>query len=251
MRRALAVFVASLAVSVAAAAQDAPRPLIANRLYLAGSLAESGPEPERELCDQLMRVYNRVAGARAADYKVLFLNSTDVNAMATVTGKGERLVIFTGRLLRGLKTDEDALAAVVGHEIGHHVAGHTTRSQEARRTMGVLTTLAGAIVEYSLAKRGSGAASLGREATGTAGKLVIMKFSRDDEREADRIGLRMSAAAGFDPEGAVRLQQKFLEAFGNNRSLMASHPPTKERLENIRRQIDAEPQLRSSRTAAP
>lgn len=249
--RILAFLVALLAIETASHAQDAPRPLMPNRLYLASSIAESGPEPERDLCEQLMRVYVKVAGDRAGDYKVLLLTSTDVNAMATVTKKGERLVIFTGRLLRGLRDDDAALAAVVGHEIGHHEAGHTTKGNDARRTMGTITTIAGAIVEYSLSKRSGVAAGLGREATGAAGQLVISKYSRDQEREADRIGLRMSAQAGYDPEGAVRLQEKFLKAFGNNASLMASHPPTKERLENLRQQIATDPLVRSSRPSAP
>jgi predicted Zn-dependent protease len=226
-----------------AAAQETPILLRANQMYVAQVIAEHGPPAEREMCERLMSVYQRVAGKQAAEYKVLFRNTNDVNAFATVTAKGERLVIFTSRLLRGLKSDEAALAMVVGHELGHHVAGHTTRGRDTRTAMAAASMLAGAIIDYQLARRGSGYVGAGREVAGTAGQLVIHKFTRDQEREADRLGLRMMASAGFDPNGAVRLQEKFLKAFGSNSSLMSSHPPTRERLDNVKQQIATDPVL--------
>src|SRR5207253_3198396 len=117
----------ALLLAPPAGAQDSPMPLRANQMYYASTIAERGPPIERDLCERLMLVYQRVAGHRAGEFKVLFRNTNDVNAFATVGPKGERLVIFTSRLLRGLKADEAALAMVVGHEMGHHLGGHTTK----------------------------------------------------------------------------------------------------------------------------
>jgi predicted Zn-dependent protease len=215
-----------------------------NRLYRAASLAEEGPEPERSYCRLLMSVYERLAGEHRSDFVVLLRSTQEVNAYAALSGKGEKLLIFTPRLVNGLKDDEAALASIVGHEIGHHAKGHTTAGRDRSRAVDAAATIAGAIVDYTLAKRGSAVTGIGRDAGNAAGKLVILKFSRDQEREADAFGLVAMTRAGFDPEGAVRAQQKFLKAFGNRSvSLMASHPPSKERVENLRAQIKADPAM--------
>lgn len=215
-----------------------------NRLYRAAALAEDGPEPERGYCRLLMSVYERLAGEHRDDFVVLLRSTQEVNAYAALSAKGEKLLIFTPRLINGLRNDEAALASIVGHEIGHHVKGHTTAGRDRSRAVGAAATIAGAIVDYTLARRGSAMTGLGRDAGNTTGKLVILKFSRDQEREADAFGLVALARAGYDPEGAVRAQQKFLKAFGNRgASLMASHPPSQERVDNLRAQIQADPAL--------
>jgi predicted Zn-dependent protease len=82
---------------------------------------------------------------------------------------------------------------------------------------------------------------------GTA--AISRSYSREEEREADRLGVEWMIAAGFDPEGALRLQERLLQrGQGSAMPFLQSHPAGVERVENIRRQIAT--LAPSSKTAA-
>jgi predicted Zn-dependent protease len=127
-----------------------------------------------------------------------------------------------------LGDDQDAYAAVLGHEYAHL----TLRHREARMGRESLRLLGTTALAIALASQGMshGAADVANFAT----QAVSMTFSREEERDADRAGLRYAAAAGFDPYGAVRVWE--LMATGGERTVrfLSSHPASAERVESMR-----------------
>jgi len=131
---------------------------------------------------------NIQGGANA--FRVTTLNSPVMNAFAVPGG-----YLYITRQLLGLMNDEAELASVLGHEAGHIAARH---SQERQRS-GLLTQLlavgAGLVT-------GSGQVA---QIAGQIGQGVILKYSRSQEYEADDLGVRYMAGAGYDPSAAASL----------------------------------------------
>jgi predicted Zn-dependent protease len=152
------------------------------------------------------------------------LNSSVPNAWALPGGK---LAINRG-LLTEMNTEAE-LAAVLGHEIVHAAARHSAQQME-RSTwlqLGVLGTaiLAGDSGYGSLA---TGGASMGAQ-------LLSQSYGRAAELESDEYGMRFMSEAGYDPQGAVALQETFVRLSEGRESdwlsgLFASHPPSQERV---------------------
>jgi predicted Zn-dependent protease len=159
-------------------------------------------------------------------WQVNLLNSSQVNAFCM---PGGRIAFFTG-IITKLKLTDDEIAAVMGHEIAHALREH------AREQMGKATAT-------SLGARLGGAAlsawlGIDPRVTGTVAdwgtQFAVLKFSRDDEREADLVGLDISARAGFDPRAGVALWRKM--AALNQREpleLLSTHPAGEERITQI------------------
>ncbi|MDX1570128.1 MAG: M48 family metalloprotease [Xanthomonadales bacterium] len=169
---------------------------------------------------------------RPLDYEFEVLNNSVPNAWALPGGKIS--------INRGLLTELDSeaeLAAVLGHEIVHADAAHGARAQ----SKGVLTqvgALAGAVALGSTVESRT-AQQLGMLGIQLGAALITTKYGRDAEREADEYGMRYMSAAGYDPQGAVHLQETFVRLSEGRRTdwlsgLFASHPPSQERVENNR-----------------
>jgi beta-barrel assembly-enhancing protease len=183
------------------------------------------------LTDYVSRVGYRVADVsdRALPYEFAVLNSSVPNAWALPGGK---IAINRGLLLE--LGSEAELAAVLGHEVVHAAARHG--AQAMQRGMILQGTLLAAAVA---AQRGNysglavGAASVGAQ-------LINQRHGRGAELESDLYGMRYMAAAGYDPQAAVALQQTFVrlsEGRGSDgwlAGLFASHPPSNERVERNR-----------------
>ncbi len=162
------------------------------------------------------------------DYRVTVLDDPDqVNAFALPGGP---TYVFTGLML--LAGDEAELAGVLAHELGHVVARHSAEQLAANLGLQVVAAIALGEDPEQLA---AAAADL------TAGG-VMARFSRDDEREADDLGLRYVIAAGYDPRGMVRMFQRLQSVErgspGPLGGLLATHPATAERIERLQRRID-------------
>jgi len=186
------------------------------------------------LVDYVQQVGQRLAAVSDRDlpYEFAVINESVPNAWALPGGKIS--------INRGLLTEMDSeaeLAAVLGHEIVHSAASHGAQSQ----SRGML--LQGAVLAGGIA---AGAATDDQRYTQAAllggmvgAQLVSQRYSRDAERESDLYGMRYMKRAGYNPRGAVELQETFLrisesqeqDAFS---ALFASHPPSRERLENNR-----------------
>lgn len=142
------------------------------------------------------------------------------NAMALPGG----FIFLSVSLLDLCERRPEELAFVLGHEMAHVVRGHAwdrTFSQTALQAVSVVTS-------------GSGPVGTWLRLQGM--QLLLSAHSRDSEMEADELGVRLAAAAGFDPAGAISLLRR-LERLGPNPSVLgqyfASHPPAAERIARL------------------
>lgn len=165
------------------------------------------------------------------DWEFRLIQDPSINAWCMPGGK---VAVFTG-LLPVTKT-EAALAAVVGHEIAHAIAQHS-----AERVSQMLLAQAGGVAV--------GAATSGQSQTtqaiinqiyGVGGQLTILKYSRNQESEADRMGLIFMAMAGYNPNEAIGFWQRMShakESGGAPPEFLSTHPSDATRIKNIERLI--------------
>ena len=160
------------------------------------------------------------------DWQVNLLASKQVNAFCM---PGGRIAFFTG-IISTLNLTDDEIAAIMGHEITHALREHgrermvkSTGTQLGARLLG-----AGAAAYFGVDPR------LTDSVAQQAGQLAVLKFSRDDEREADLVGLDLAARAGYDPRAGVVLWQK-MAALGKRQPLqfMSTHPSGADRIARI------------------
>ncbi|MFT3736737.1 MAG: M48 family metallopeptidase [Rhodocyclaceae bacterium] len=158
-------------------------------------------------------------------WEVNVLASKDVNAWCMPGGK---IAVFTG-LIETLKVTDDELAAVMGHEIAHALREHALERQPrvmAAQVGGVLLSVGSAALGFELPPELAQSASMA---------AIALPNSREQESEADRMGLELAARAGFDPNGAVTLWQKMAKLGGSAPpKILSSHPPSEERQADLR-----------------
>ena len=164
---------------------------------------------------------------RAAQWKweVNLLGSKQINAFCMPGGK----IAFYVGILETLKLTDDEVAMVMGHEIAHALREH------ARERMGKsAATNIGANVLSSVL----GLGNAGNAVLGASANLLSLKFSRDDETEADTVGLELAARAGYDPRAGITLWRKMQEASkGAPPQWFSTHPASDTRIKEIERQL--------------
>lgn len=158
-------------------------------------------------------------------YEFVVLNNSVPNAWALPGGK----IAINRGLLTELESEAE-LAAVLGHEVVHSAARHT--AQQMSRGM----VLQGLVLATAVASSDSDYGNLAVGGAGVAAQLVSMKYGRDAELESDFYGMQYMSKAGYDPQGAVSLQETFVRLSEGRRSdwlsgLFASHPPSQARVE--------------------
>lgn len=140
--------------------------------------------------------------------------------------------VFVSRGLLAITNSEAELANVIGHEIGHVAARHAVQ----RATRSVPFALATGVGKFAAGLVSRHLGSLVGGIGGFAGSLVLSPYSRSQEREADRIGQKMAAAAGWDPAGMTVFMKTLQrdEVFNTGRvreaTFLDSHPSTPERV---------------------
>lgn len=164
-------------------------------------------------------------------WQVNLLNSEQVNAFCM---PGGRIAFFTG-IVQQLKLTDDEMAAVMGHEVAHALREHG-RERAAKATA---TGVASRVIGFGLSAWLGVDPRITDTAASTVGQLVVLKFSRDEEREADLIGLDLAARAGFDPRAGIALWRKMGAL--DKRSpvqLLSTHPGGEERIVEMERHMD-------------
>ena len=154
-------------------------------------------------------------------WEVNLIGSKQLNAWCMPGGK---IAFYTG-ILDQLQLTDDEIAMIMGHEMAHALREHArerlAKSKVTSIGLSVASTLLG------LGQLGDVAANLGTQ-------LLTLKYSRDDETEADLVGLEIAARGGFWPEASVNLWKKMLNANGNGSpSFLSTHPSGGNRIQEL------------------
>lgn len=202
------------------------------KAYVPAVQQQGGFYRDKALEDYVQGVGMRIARASHRpdlDYRYRVLNSSVPNAFALPGG----FIVINRGLLVGLKSEAE-MAAVLAHETGHVTAKHSLAAYQ--RAMAANLLLAG-VAAVAGGRQGV------MELSGVTASLLENGFSRDQERESDWLGIDYMVKAGYDPDGAVRLQEYFYEQLERKQNpmfvegLFRTHPFSKERLDNARARI--------------
>ena len=164
--------------------------------------------------------------ARQWRWEVNLIGSKSINAFCMPGGK---IALFTG-LLEQLKLTDDETAMVIGHEMAHALREHARERIAKTQGTGALLSLGAAL--FGLGDLGDVAANIGTQ-------LLSLKFSRDDEIEADLVGLEMGARGGFDPKASISLWEKMGQASGGGGgpAFLSTHPTGPDRRQRLAENI--------------
>ncbi len=163
--------------------------------------------------------------ARSWRWEVNLIGSDQINAFCMPGGK---IAFYTG-ILAKLKLSDDEVAMIMGHEVAHALLEHA-RERMAKAGGTELLLRGGAAL--------LGLGSLGDFAAANASQLLSLKFSRDDESEADALGLVMASRAGYDPASGVTLWQKMVAAQkGAPPQWLSTHPAGETRIKDIQARL--------------
>ena len=156
-------------------------------------------------------------------WEVNLLSSDELNAFCMPGGK---IMFYTG-LINQLNLTDSEIAIVMGHEIAHALREHSR--EQVSQTMAAQTAIGIGAVLLGLGQGSADLAGTGYQA------LIATRFSRTDEAEADRIGLELTARAGYDPRAGVTLWKKMIAANSGAHppEFLSSHPAEASRVQQI------------------
>ncbi len=180
---------------------------------------------------RIQRIGKRIAAAVGrdlpnAEWEFVVFESDQINAFALPGGK---VGVYTA--LIKLAESDDEIAVVTGHEVAHVSSRHGSE----RQSQAVLVGLGGAALAIGTEKDKNQQYYM--LAYGLGSTLGTLAYSRDHEREADAVGLRFAARAGYDPRAAASFWRKMAakETGGRPPKLLSTHPPSEERIETLER----------------
>lgn len=196
-----------------------------------GALAPAGDPQVQRLRNIARRLIPHAAPwndrARRWQWEVNLIRSDQINAFCMPGGK---IAFFTG-IIDKLRLSDDEIAMVMGHEMAHALREHS-REQLAKNTA---TSLG-----ISLGAQLLGLGDVGNYAARLGGQLLSLRFSRNDESDADLVGLEIAARAGYNPNAAVSLWEKMGNATGSNANglaFLSTHPSGPERIRELQRNV--------------
>ena len=215
---------------------------IALGLQAAPEMAQQygGLHSDQQAAAKVKEIGNRIVNSTQAgdspyqfDFHLLADENT-VNAFALPGGQ----IFITAGLLKNLQT-EGQVAGVLAHEIGHVVARHSAEQiAKSQLTQGL--TGAAAVAVYDPDRPSSAGAAA---AAAMVGKLLTLKYGRDDELESDRLAVRFSTKAGYDPRAMIQVMEILNQASGGRSGgvdFFQTHPNPENRVGEIERAIEKE-----------
>jgi predicted Zn-dependent protease len=157
------------------------------------------------------------------NWEVNVIDSDELNAFCMPGGK----IMFYSGLINQLKLTDEEIAVVMGHEIAHALREHSR--EQVSQAIAAQTALGVGTAVFGLSQTTAQLAGIGYQA------FIATHFSRTDEAEADRIGLELSARAGYNPRAGVTLWQKMINANAGGQlpEFLSSHPADSTRVQQI------------------
>jgi predicted Zn-dependent protease len=204
-----------------------------------------------EVLTYVQSVGNRIVkqlGNTTYDYQFFVINESVPNAFAIPGG-----YIFIYRGLIEMMTSEGELAGILSHELGHIQAHHYQRQMEDSHLLNI-ATIAGVIAAAVLGAAGGGAGAQALMMGSMAGaQTAQLKYSRENEEEADQLGLRYLCAAGYPAKDMVTVMQRMNQAqwmvHSSIPSYLLTHPALSERIHYLQ-DLARKPEYQSKSTNA-
>ncbi|MBC7719739.1 MAG: M48 family metallopeptidase [Chitinophagaceae bacterium] len=190
--------------------------------------------PNNPQLERLRRIFTRLQPhtaqwndrAKVWRWEVNLLSSKQINAFCMPGGK---IAFYTG-IIDQLRLTDDEVAMIMGHEMAHalreHARARIAKSQGTSMGLSAISQILG------LGDLGNAAASVGTQ-------LLSLRYSRDDETDADLVGLELAARAGFNPQASVVLWEKMAQSGGGagGPSFLSTHPSGPQRINQLRDNI--------------
>lgn len=185
--------------------------------------------------ERVNRIGNRVARSSLRPnlvYRFHIIRNKEINAYSAPGGH-----IYITTALLALAND-DELASVLAHEVGHVVARHSLKTIQQSQFLGGIADLIGSVTGVA----GDAAGQLGKAAAQIVAGGLLASHNREEEREADYLGVNGMAKAGYNPQGMITMFEKLQRMSRTNPSLLGSlfsdHPDVEERIQNTRYEIN-------------
>ena len=195
-----------------------------------GALASAGNPQLQRLRAIAARLVPQTAQwndrSRQWNWQVNLLGSKQINAFCMPGGK---IAFYTG-ILNQLKLTDDEAAMIMGHEMAHALREHARARIAKSQGTGTLLSLGAQLL--GLGQLGDMAANLGTQ-------LLTLRFSREDESDADLVGLELAARGGYNPQAAVSLWEKMGQASSGagGPSFLSTHPSGPQRIQQLQANV--------------
>jgi predicted Zn-dependent protease len=205
---------------------------------------------DRRRVEQLQEMVRRIGAVShmpQLPYEVCLIETNVVNAMAAPGGK---IMVYEGLWdpEEGLAQDDDEIAAVIAHEIAHVNARHSTEAMTRALPGNLLAT--GVLIATKDSENKEFWQTLAAAGMFVHNGMFLTRYSRENELEADSVGLMYMARAGYDPRAAIRIWERADQARTGRdpaASIFSTHPPSAQRLVSLRAQLPAAMAIYQSR----
>lgn len=157
------------------------------------------------------------------------VQDNQVNAFCMPGGK---IVVYEGLL--PVTQNETALAIVLGHEIAHAVAKHSAEQLSKQMNQQTGSQILGSVLNQAV---GNGVGDIASAVAGQYFSFRNLKYSRDNELEADYMGLVFAAMAGYDPQQAIPFWQRMAQGSSSQSDFLSDHPSDAKRIAALQQRM--------------
>jgi predicted Zn-dependent protease len=211
----------------------------------------SGPSGEIALSvsirtmQEMLLAHIRISRTANVQSELYIVDGDEPNAFVGPDATGRNIMGINVGMVQLVGNDAHAYAALIGHEAAHLAKDHGVSRRRRSNTLDLIGTVVGAGLGMAGVPGGGLISGLAVDAIGSA-------YSRDQEREADALGLDYMLANQYDPQGAIRLYELLLKSSSGFRiPFLSSHPSSDERIENMRALIEAKKPQDKLKPTAP
>ncbi len=200
---------------------------------------------DTEVNDYVKGVVDRLIGVKAPMSFPITVSVINDNAVNAFAGPAGYVFVFTGLILN--MDHESEMAGVLAHELGHVSQRHIAKRVGEMKALSIgqlVGVLAGVVLGQTTGNRDLGAAlAVGSQA---ASAQAYLKYSRDDEREADQVGMNALIAAGYPPQGLIGAFEilrklRWMQGGGTIPTYLSTHPGLEERINYLKDRINKLP----------